>query len=520
MTPEFLIANFERLAEAPEGIPQLKRLISTLAVRGELSRTRSGRSSKEQVHFRPLAEVAEILDNQRIPINSDEREARIAGKTRDELYPYYGATQQVGWIDGYIFEEELVLLGEDGVPFLDPLRPKAYIVSGKTWVNNHAHVLKGTLVSNKFLCLVLNITSYEGRITGTTRAKLNQSRMKDIPVPVLSLEDQEEATSLADELMAKCDELEKRQEAARDTRIRVHKASLNSLVEATTPDELSTAWQRLSDNFDSLHETPERIEHLNQSILELGIRGRLSKLDQTAGKSSEWLPELVESVRQSRDELGIKRKPKTDDIDLSKVPFVVPDSWAWVRLGTICIQVTDGAHHTPTYTPTGIPFLSVKDVSSGTINFENCRYISEDQHQALIARCNPQLGDMLLTKVGTTGIAKLIDIDREFSIFVSLALLKFPNEFLDGEFFELALNSPALKKQSAEFTQGVGNKNLVLRHISNFLFPLPPISDQRKIVQAVRGLMDTSNGLKTDLSSAQVLRTRLSSATVHALAAA
>jgi len=83
-----------------------------------------------------LENIVEILDSQRIPVNSKEREGR---KGR---IPYYGATGQVGWIDDWLFNEELILLGEDGAPFLDPYKPKAYLIKGKSWVNNHAHVLR------------------------------------------------------------------------------------------------------------------------------------------------------------------------------------------------------------------------------------------------------------------------------------------------------------------------------------------------------------------------------------------
>ena len=89
-----------------------------------------------------IGQVAEILDSKRIPVNASDREARIADKSSNELYPYYGATGQVGWIDDYLFDEELVLLGEDGAPFLQALKDKAYTIHGKSWVNNHAHVLR------------------------------------------------------------------------------------------------------------------------------------------------------------------------------------------------------------------------------------------------------------------------------------------------------------------------------------------------------------------------------------------
>ena len=137
-----------------------------------------------------LWEVCEILDNKRIPISSKEREKRIANK--GILYPYYWAAQQNWFIDDYIFDEELVLLWEDGVDFLNPKKTKAYLISGKTWVNNHAHILKWLdgILNNTFLLHFLNIFDYFWIVSGTTRLKLNQSAMKNIPIPLPPLSTQ------------------------------------------------------------------------------------------------------------------------------------------------------------------------------------------------------------------------------------------------------------------------------------------------------------------------------------------
>ena len=99
-------------------------------------------------HWARLADISVCLDYMRRPINGSDRAKRIRGRDIAELVPYYGATQQQGWIDGFLFDEELVLLGEDGVPFFDPLRAKAYVIRGKSWVNNHAHVFRGIFVSS------------------------------------------------------------------------------------------------------------------------------------------------------------------------------------------------------------------------------------------------------------------------------------------------------------------------------------------------------------------------------------
>jgi len=152
------------------------------------------------------------------------------------------------------------------------------------------------------------------------------------------------------------------------------------------------------------------------------------------------------------------------------------------RLDALCTTITDGTHVTPYYVDEGIPFLSVKDVSSGKIDFSRARFISPEEHAFLTKRCKPERDDILLTKVGTTGIAKVVDVDREFSIFVSIALLKLDKTRLNSKFTEYMLNSPKLKQYSSDGTRGVGNKNLVLKFIKEFPMPVPPLDEQRRIV--------------------------------------
>lgn len=152
----------------------------------------------------PFDQAVDICDSQRKPINSKERAARIEGKPLAELYPYYGATGQVGYIDDYITDGEYVLLGEDGAPFLSAFANKAYIISGKAWVNNHAHVLRSK-GSNKFLCYYLNYFNYKGYVSGTTRLKLTQAQMKTIPVPIPSLDEQNRIVARIEELFSELD---------------------------------------------------------------------------------------------------------------------------------------------------------------------------------------------------------------------------------------------------------------------------------------------------------------------------
>ena len=150
-----------------------------------------------------LGEVCDVLDSRRVPVNAKERAGRPG------TVPYFGATGQVGWIDRPLFNEELLLLGEDGAPFLDASKPKAYLIRGPAWVNNHAHVLRArTVTSNRFLLHALNWTDYRRFVNGTTRLKLTQAAMNVIPVPLPPLAEQERIVAAIEEQLSRLDTAE------------------------------------------------------------------------------------------------------------------------------------------------------------------------------------------------------------------------------------------------------------------------------------------------------------------------
>jgi type I restriction enzyme S subunit len=143
--------------------------------------------------IRPLGEVATFLDHLRRPVREEDR--------NPGAYPYYGATSQQGTIDGYIFNEPLVLLAEDGGPFGDSAKPIAYAINGKTWVNNHAHVLRAHAgaIQTGFLFRVLSFYNVLPFITGTTRGKLTKSDASRIPIPLPPLSEQRRVVELLDQ---------------------------------------------------------------------------------------------------------------------------------------------------------------------------------------------------------------------------------------------------------------------------------------------------------------------------------
>lgn len=165
----------------------------------------------------PLGELVEVLDHKRIPISAAIRQKRLGN------VPYYGATGQVGTIDEALFDEELLLLGEDGVQFFDPSKTKAYRIVGPSWVNNHAHVLRPDphKALLPYLLHFLNNFDYRGYANGTTRLKLTKSAMCSIPIPTPPIEQQHEIVERIDAALATIFVVE--------SQIRSRKASLNAL---------------------------------------------------------------------------------------------------------------------------------------------------------------------------------------------------------------------------------------------------------------------------------------------------
>ena len=188
----------------------------------------------------------------------------------------------------------------------------------------------------------------------------------------------------------------------------------------------------------------------------------------------------------------------------------MPKGWEWCRFSSLYLSLTDGTHSTPKYTLSGIPFISVKDMSSGVIDFSNTKYISKEEHQKLSDRCHPQKGDLLLSKVGTTGIPAMVTTDREFSLFVSVALIKLIQCDINREFLVFMIQSPLVQEQAKENTRGVGNKNWVLSAVSKTLMVVPPLEEQGRIKNRLNLILSyverySSSQDKLDLLNANIV---------------
>lgn len=157
----------------------------------------------------------------------------------------------------------------------------------------------------------------------------------------------------------------------------------------------------------------------------------------------------------------------------------VSSSYPVLTLSEVCMKITDGTHCTPSYIDVGVPFLRVKDIKSGQIDWSIVKRISTDEHHMLMKRCHPEYGDVLYSKNGTIGIPKLVDWHESFSIFVSLALLKPNRDIIEGGFIESFFRTPYALRQATWHSKTLTVTNLHLEEIREIQLPVPPINEQQ-----------------------------------------
>ena len=158
-----------------------------------------------------------------------------------------------------------------------------------------------------------------------------------------------------------------------------------------------------------------------------------------------------------------------------------------VDLGQIATKITDGTHHTPNYTNDGVIFLSAKNLREGGIDFSDHRWISLEEHSTLIRRCNPQPGDVMVSKSGSLGTACVVPEGAPtFSLFESVALIKLDRQVADADFVSQYLNSPHSRRHFGRITTGLAVQHLHLVDLRKAPIHLPPLPEQRRIAGILR----------------------------------
>ena len=191
----------------------------------------------------------------------------------------------------------------------------------------------------------------------------------------------------------------------------------------------------------------------------------------------------------------------------------IPEGWEAVTLRRVIRHAVDGPHHSPNYLDEGIPFLSARNVKVDRWSLEDLKYISEADYAQFCRRAVPQVGDVLYTKGGTTGVARVVDLEFRFQVWVHIAILKVVASKIVPSFLAAALNSPRCYEQSQLFTRGATNQDLGLGRMKGIFLALPPLSEQVAILAVLddenRNANEAIDRISQEIVLLQELRTRL-----------
>lgn len=423
-----------------------------------------------------LEAVADIHDNLREPVNSTERKSRVGP------FPYYGATGQVGWIDDFRQDGEYVLLGEDGAPFFDPTKDKAYLVSGKCWVNNHAHVLRGRegVCLNRYLLYALNQVNYRGFANGTTRLKLTQAAMRQLPINLAPLAEQHRIIAKIEELFSELDQGVASLKNARE-QLKVYR---QSLLKNAFEGKLTAAW---------------RAAHADQLETATALQQRIARERQARYQQqlADW---------QTAGQAGPKPKPPKPlppltAEELAELP-VLPEGWVWLRLGCALDAVSGN-------TPKGIeqtsgkevPFYRVSDMNrEGNERYMNssATYLSKAEAKGLGLAIYPA-GTILFPKRGgaiATNKKRRLLVPACFDLNL-MGLTNLPN----GIGLDYLWNW-VLSVDLASISDGSNVPQINNRNVEPLAFPVCSLAEQLEIVQELESKLSEADQLDQTLATA------------------
>ncbi|MDK4488141.1 restriction endonuclease subunit S [Fusobacterium necrophorum] len=411
---------------------------------------------------------AECLDKYRKPVNSAERANRI-GKI-----PYYGATGQVGWIDDFLTDDELVLVGEDGAPFLDLLKNKAYMIQGKAWVNNHAHILKSFYghFGNLYLLNYLNIFDFSKYVNGTTRLKLTQSKLAEIPIPIPPKKEQQRIVEKIDSLFEKT---KKAKELIQEVKEEIEMRKISILNKAFR-GELTKNWRR---------------ENKTGSVLEL-----LQEIQNE--KIKKWEEECREAEKNGSKKPKKIKVSKLEEMIVPKEeePYKIPDTWKWVKLEEI-FEIERGGSPRPIG-----EFLSNEEdainwIKIGDTIKENKYIYSTKEKIKKEGKCKSRYvkaGDLLLTNSMSFGQAYILKCDG--CIHDGWLVLGKKCKKILEEFYYYFLTTSYVYRKFSETAKGSTVKNLNKELVKPLAVVLIPLEEQQEIVRVLEEVLEKEKKVK------------------------
>ena len=234
---------------------------------------------------------------------------------------------------------------------------------------------------------------------------------------------------------------------------------------------------------------------LRKAILQYAVEGKLVPQDNQDEPASILYEKIIVEKENLIKQGKIKKEKPLPPITDDEIPYDIPENWKWVRLGEVC-DVRDGTHDTPKYISNGIPLITSKNISNNTILFDNVKYISSEDYRAIANRSFVDTGDILFAMIGSIGNPVIVNTDKQFAI-KNVALFKFhQNHFFYNKYLLifLQLNQYIMQKKSSGAVQSF----VSLKFLREYLFPLPPLKEQERIVKKIDELMGLCDKLEQE----------------------
>lgn len=395
------------------------------------------------------------FDSRRRPVTKEDR------KTTKGLYDYYGATGAIDRVDEYIFDGEFLMIGEDGGNFFVD-RDNSFIANGQFWANNHVHVVQPVKCEIWYLkhCLDAYNMPNMGLINGIAVPKLNQENLNSIMIPVPPLAEQKRIVEKIEELLPLIDRYEQ-------------------------------AWSRLED-FNKRFPVD-----MQKSILQMAIQGKLVEQRAEEGTGEELFRQIQEEKQRSIKAGTIKKEKPLPEIADEEIPFDIPESWKWIKLGDVA-SVLGGkripAGRTLTTDNTGYKYIRVSDMKNGSVLTDNLLYVPTDIYPS-ISRYVIHKEDVYITVAGTIGrVGKILPEIDGANLTENADRLVF--QIIDQDWLIKCLESSLVQQQIIDATTKVGQPKLAIKRIQELLIPLPPLAEQKRIVAKLEEILPLCERLK------------------------
>lgn len=247
---------------------------------------------------------------------------------------------------------------------------------------------------------------------------------------------------------------------------------------------------------------------LKQKILDLAIRGKLTQQLKSDGTAADLLKELADAKSALSQPKGKKSKKfapisriycengvwfeqlenaKPKDIS-EEIPFEIPENWTWCRLECVCFDIADIDHKMPAVCDNGIPYISpLNFVANNKIDFAGAKKISKEDFLQLSKKCKPERGDIIFPRYGTIGVIRTVETDIDFLVSYSCATIKPCKNHMDARFVSALLQSPLIQEiEIPRYINKTTQANVGLQSIKKFLFALPPLAEQQRIVEKIQ----------------------------------